>query len=45
MDLDSRIQNRIEPTVGDLGFEIVRVRIFGKNKLSIQVMVEHKDGQ
>ena len=45
MDLDCRIQNMIEPTVGDLGFEIVRVRIFGINKLSIQVMVEHKDGQ
>ena len=45
MDLDSRIQNLIEPTVGDLGFEIVRVRISGKKKLSMQIMVEHKDGQ
>ena len=45
MDLASRIQNLIEPTVGDLGFGIVRVRISGKKKLSMQVMVEHKDGQ
>lgn len=45
MDLDGRIQNLIEPTLGDLGFEIVRVRISGKKKLSMQVMVEHKDGQ
>ncbi len=45
MDLDSRIQNLIEPTVGDLGFEIVRVRISGKKQISMQVMVEQKDGQ
>ena len=45
MDLASHIQKLIEPTVGDLGFEIVRVRISGKKKLSMQVMVEHKDGQ
>ncbi len=45
MDLASRIQKLIEPTVGDLGFEIVRVRISGKKQLSMQVMVEQKDGQ
>ena len=45
MDLASRIQKLIEPTVGDLGFEIVRVRISGKKQISMQVMVEQKDGQ
>ncbi len=45
MDLASHIQKLIEPTVGDLGFEIVRVRISGKKQLSMQVMVEPKDGQ
>lgn len=45
MDLASRIQKLIEPMVGELGFEVVRVRVSGKKKLSMQVMVEHKDGQ
>ena len=45
MDLASHIQKLIEPTVGDLGFEIVRVRISGKKQISMQVMVEQKDGQ
>ena len=45
MSLTDRIQNLIEPTTGDLGFDIVRVQITGQKKLSMQVMVERKDGQ
>ncbi len=45
MELSNRIQRLIEPAIGDLGFEIVRVQISGKKKLLIQVMVEHKNGQ
>ncbi len=45
MDLSYRVQQLIEPSVGDLGFDIVRVQITGKEKLLVQIMVEHKDGQ
>ena len=45
MDLPGRVQQLIEPSVGDLGFDIVRVQITGKVKLLMQIMVEHKDGQ
>ena len=45
MDLSHRVQQLIEQSVGDLGFDIVRVQITGKEKLLVQIMVEHKDGQ
>ena len=45
MELSNRVQHLIEPSIEDLGFDIVRVRITGKEKLLMQVMVEHKDGQ
>ena len=45
MDLSYRVQQLIEPSVGDLGFDIVRVQISGKEKPTMQIMVEHKDGQ
>lgn len=45
MELPERIQHLIEPAIGEMGFDIVRVRISGKRKLSMQVMVEHQDGQ
>ena len=45
MDLSYRVQQLIEPSVGDLGFNIVRVQISGKERPAMQIMVEHKDGQ
>ena len=45
MELSEHIQHLIEPAIGEMGFNIVRVRISGKKKLSMQVMVEHQDGQ
>ena len=45
MELSERIQGLIEPAIGEMGFGIVRVRISGKKKLSMQIMVEHQDGQ
>ncbi len=45
MDLSERIQDLIEASVDDLGYNIVRVLITGKDKLVLQIMVEHKDGQ
>jgi len=44
MDLSERIQNLIEPNVEDLGFEIVRVQIMGRDQVVLQIMVEPKDG-
>ena len=45
MDLSERIQDLIEPTVDDLGFDVVRVQIMGKDQVVLQIMVEHKDDQ
>ena len=45
MELAEHIQHLIEPAISEMGFNIVRVRISGKKKLSMQVMVEHQDGQ
>lgn len=45
MELSERVQHLIEPAIGEMGFDIVRVQISGQKKLSMQVMVEHKDGQ
>ena len=39
MELSEHTQHLIEPAIGKMGFNIVRVRI------SMQVMVEHQDGQ
>jgi ribosome maturation factor RimP len=45
MDLSERIQGLIEPSVDDLGYDIVRVLIMGKDQVVVQIMAEHKDGQ
>ena len=45
MDLSERIQDLIAASVEDLGYNIVRVLITGKDKMVLQIMVEHKDGQ
>ena len=45
MDLSSRIQDLIEPSVDELGFDVVRVQMSGKDTVSMQIMVERKDGQ
>ncbi len=44
MDLSYRVQQLIESSVGDLGFDIVRVQISGKERPAMQIMVEHKGG-
>ena len=45
MDITNRIQGMIEPSVEELGFDIVRVQMSGKETQLIQVMVERKDGK
>lgn len=45
MDVSAQVRHLIEPAIGDLGFEIVRVQIAGRKKPCMQVMVERTDGQ
>lgn len=44
MDLAKRIEAIIQPTVADLGFEIVRVQISGAKRPRLQIMAERQDG-
>jgi ribosome maturation factor RimP len=45
MDLSEHVRQLIEPAVGDLGFDVVRVRVSGNRKPSLQAMVERQDGR
>ncbi len=40
MDLSHRVSALIEPTLTDMGFDIVRVQLSGKTRLTLQVMAE-----
>ena len=44
MDLSTRIENLIGPTVEDMGFEIVRITMVGSKHPRLQIMAERKDG-
>jgi len=44
MDLATRIAEMIEPTVTDMGFALVRVRLMGGNTPILQIMAERPDG-
>ena len=43
--LDSAIEELIEPTVADLGYAVVRVRLSGQQRARLQVMIERLDEQ
>ena len=43
-DTAARIQELIEPTVTDMGFDIVRVQISGGQTMKVQIMAEPLDG-
>ena len=43
--LDARIEELIGPTVEDLGFSVVRVRMLGQQRARLQVMIEPFDGR
>ena len=45
MDLAQRIEKLIAPTVGAMGFDIVRVQLSGQQRPRLQIMAERKDGQ
>ena len=40
MQLEQKIEKIIEPVVRDLGFEIVRVQLSGKQNPTLQIMAE-----
>jgi ribosome maturation factor RimP len=45
MDLAGRIADLIRPTVAALNHSIVQVKIFGRNHMRLQVMIERCDGR
>jgi ribosome maturation factor RimP len=45
MDLTDRIETVIRPTIEDMGFDVVRVQVLGRERLRVQVMAERTDGK
>ena len=45
MDLASRVETLIRPTVESMGFDIVRVLVLGRFDRRVQVMAERQDGR
>jgi ribosome maturation factor RimP len=39
-----RVEKMIEPALVDMGFDLVRVRIFGSKRPTLQIMAERADG-
>ena len=44
MELERRIAEMIEPSLGGMGYELVRVLMQGRQKPVLQIMAERKDG-
>lgn len=44
MERETRVQTLIEPTIEDMGFEVVRVRVSGTVRPVLEVMAEPSDG-
>ncbi|MCX5494911.1 ribosome maturation factor RimP [Kaistia dalseonensis] len=42
--LDARVAEIVEPVVVDLGYRLVRVKISGRNGMTLQIMAEKADG-
>tara|TARA_R110000787_G_scaffold16622_27_gene50939 strand:- start:10733 stop:11230 length:498 start_codon:yes stop_codon:yes gene_type:complete len=45
MDLTERISRMIEPSMTDMGYDLVRVTINGKRQLTVQIMADPSDGR
>jgi ribosome maturation factor RimP len=43
--LPEKVWNLTEPSIEDMGFQIVRIQITGEQNKLLQVMVEHKDAR
>lgn len=44
MDPTRRVEQLIEPVLADMGFELVRVQMFGSKRPTLQIMAERADG-
>lgn len=44
MDPIRRVEKMIEPVLADMGFELVRVHMFGTKRPTLQIMAERADG-
>ncbi|RAU21918.1 ribosome maturation factor RimP [Paramagnetospirillum kuznetsovii] len=44
MDLQSRLEALIAPSLDASGYELVRVQLQGKQRLTLQIMADRKDG-
>ena len=44
MDLQSRLESLIAPSLDAMGYELVRVQLQGKQRLTLQIMADRKDG-
>ncbi len=44
MDLQNRLEALIAPSLDAMGYELVRVQLQGKQRLTLQVMADRKDG-
>jgi ribosome maturation factor RimP len=44
MDMPTKINSLIEPTLEDMGYELVRTRLSGDTNKTLQIMVERIDG-
>jgi ribosome maturation factor RimP len=42
--LEARIVAIIEPTIADLGYELVRVQVLGRERPTVQIMADRADG-
>ncbi len=45
MSVGDRIVELISPSVEDLGYGVVRVVVIGKDRVTVQIMAEHRDGR
>ena len=44
MDLQNRLEALIAPSLDAMGYELVRVQLQGKQRLTLQIMADRKDG-
>jgi ribosome maturation factor RimP len=42
--IDARVASIIEPTINEMGYQLVRVKLSGQNGLTLQIMAERPDG-
>ncbi|HEY1935798.1 MAG TPA: ribosome maturation factor RimP [Acetobacteraceae bacterium] len=43
--LEARIVALVEPSLADMGFELVRVAVLGRDRPTVQIMIDRTDGE